>query len=327
MSLHSLYHPEIFQGNLKKDNYFEGWYFKQVSSDFNSVLSVIPGVSLAKDRHAFIQVIDGISGATYYIEYPVAEFSAGSGKSILQIGENRFGSDGIDLNIDRPELRLSGRLGFLQPVTWPRRPWAPGIMGWYSFVPQMECYHAVVSMDHSINGELHYQDQKMNFNGGRGYIEKDWGTSMPESWIWLHTNTFESQGTSVMLSIAKIPWRKSFFAGFIAFMLHQGNIYRFATYNGSRITSFHLYNQDLQVILRNRNFSLEIKAHQKIAGKLKAPVKGLMERYIKESIDSDVEIKLTNNSGTPIFAGAAQRSGLELVGEPESLIQLPIDSA
>ena len=162
----------------------------------------------------------------------------------------------------------------------------------------------------------------MDFNNGPGYIEKDWGTSMPESWIWLHSNTFESKGTSVMLSIAKIPWRNSFFTGFIAFVLHQGKIYCFATYNGSNISAFYLHNQELQVTLRNRNFSLEIKAHQKIAGKLKAPVNGLMERYIKESIDSDVEISLTNYSGTPIFAGSSRRSGLELVGDPESLINL-----
>ena len=73
--------------------------------------------------------------------------------------------------------------------------------------------------------------------------------------------------------------------------------------------------------LGNRNFRLEIKAHQKIAGKLKAPVNGLMERYIKESIDSDVEIRLQDKSGKIIFDGAARRSGLELVGNPENLIR------
>lgn len=321
MSFHSLYHPGIFQGNLKKINYFEGWYFKQVKADFSEVLSVIPGVSLAKDRHAFIQVIDGISGITHYIEYPLSEFHADSRKLILQIGDNRFSAGGIDLHIDRPELHLSGKLEFIHPVTWPRRPWAPGIMGWYSFVPQMECYHAVVSLDHTITGNLIYQDHNVDFNQGRGYIEKDWGTSMPESWIWLHANTFENSGISVMLSIAKIPWRKSFFTGFIAFVLHRGKIYRFATYNGSNIKSFHLHNQYLQVTLGNRSFILEIKAHQKLAGKLKAPVKGLMERYIKESIDSDVEIRLLNRLGSPVFEGAARRSGLELVGKPESLME------
>jgi tocopherol cyclase len=320
MGLYSVYHPEIFQGNLRKTGYFEGWYFKQVSSDSSSVLSIIPGISLAKDRHAFIQVINGISGHTHYIEYPLSQFKADQKRLILEIGTSRFSREGIDINIDHPDLQLKGQLTFSEPVTWPRRLWAPGIMGWYSFVPGMECYHGVVSLDHNIQGELVYQDQKMDFSTGRGYIEKDWGTSMPESWIWLHTNTFETRGTSVMLSIAKIPWQKSFFTGFIAFVLHNRKIFRFATYNGSHITDFELKNQDLGVTLANRRYSLTIRAHQKTAGKLKAPVNGLMERYIKESIDSDVDIKLLSRSGKTIFSGSAFRSGLELVGKPEELI-------
>ncbi|MCK7532616.1 MAG: hypothetical protein MZV63_17090 [Marinilabiliales bacterium] len=57
-----LYNPEVFQGNIKSLNYFEGWYFKNVSAGLDNVYSFIPGISLAKgDRHAFIQVIDGIT--------------------------------------------------------------------------------------------------------------------------------------------------------------------------------------------------------------------------------------------------------------------------
>jgi tocopherol cyclase len=44
--------PAIFQGNLGKKRYFEGWYFKQSNLEGNVVLSIIPGVSLAEeDRH------------------------------------------------------------------------------------------------------------------------------------------------------------------------------------------------------------------------------------------------------------------------------------
>jgi len=321
MSLFKLYHPKIFQGNLNRTQYFEGWYFKQVSADFSHVLSIIPGIALSNDRHAFIQVIDGITGHTFYLDYPLSEFSAGKKEFSIQIGGSHFSENGMELNIDRHGLQLSGNLTFRNPVDWPRHLWAPGIMGWYSFVPKMECYHGVVSLNHSIQGSLMYQDQFISFQGGRGYIEKDWGTSMPESWIWLHTNTFENPGTSVMLSVAKIPWRNNHFTGFIAFVLHAGKIYRFATYNHSRISSFYLEGQNLEITLENRNFSLRIKARQKIAGKLKAPVNGLMERYIKESVDSDVEITLLTRQGAVIFAGPAVRSGLELVGKPESLIR------
>lgn len=63
-----LFKPEVFQGNLSGKRYFEGWYFKHVSADLQQVYSFIPGVALnASHPHAFIQVINGISGETQYI--------------------------------------------------------------------------------------------------------------------------------------------------------------------------------------------------------------------------------------------------------------------
>jgi tocopherol cyclase len=319
MGLHTLYHPEVFQGNLNRRRYFEGWYFKQVMEGGAGLLSIIPGISLAGDRHAFIQVIEGITGTTHYIDFPLDDFRADKRILEIRIGGNSFTREGMHLDIDRQGLKLSGDLRFIHPVPWPGRLLAPGIMGWYSFVPRMECYHGVVSIDHRLDGHLHYQGSGLDFTGGRGYIEKDWGTSMPESWIWLHSNTFETTGTSVMLSVARIPWLGNHFTGFIAFVLHAGTLYRFATYNRSRISRFRLEGPELDITLDNRHFRLDIRARQKVAGQLKAPVKGIMERYIKESIDSDVEIRLAGLSGSVIFEGAASRSGLELVGRPGEL--------
>ncbi len=315
-----IFHPELFQGDAKKTRYFEGWYYKQVSADFSRVLSVIPGVSLAGDPHAFIQVIDGVSAMTHYLEFPLQDFKASRSKLEISIGDNHFSRDHLELNLNRNELQLSGRVDFSGITPWPGNPLAPGIMGWYSFVPSMECYHGVVSMDHRLSGKFLYNREDFDFNGGRGYIEKDWGTSMPESWIWLHANTFEQPGTSVMLSIAKIPWRGKHFTGFICFVLHNGSLYRFMTYNRSRILKAGLTGQEFWVELKNKKHQLRIEATQKSAGKLKAPVNGLMERYIKESVDSSVTVTLSDNSGSRLFSGTTTRAGLELVGNPESLL-------
>mgnify|MGYP006963481750 CR=1 FL=1 len=57
----------MFQGNKKTKKYFEGWYFKMVSQDEISILSVIPGISISEDgstKHAFIQIIDGKTAKT-----------------------------------------------------------------------------------------------------------------------------------------------------------------------------------------------------------------------------------------------------------------------
>ena len=63
-----------FKGNRKKNNYFEGWYFKFVTKDLKLTVSFIPGISInKKDPHAFIQVIinDNENINTRYIKYDI----------------------------------------------------------------------------------------------------------------------------------------------------------------------------------------------------------------------------------------------------------------
>ena len=67
----------MFQGNKKTKKYFEGWYFKMVSQDEQTILSVIPGISISEDgstKHAFIQIINGKTAETEYINFSIEDF-------------------------------------------------------------------------------------------------------------------------------------------------------------------------------------------------------------------------------------------------------------
>ena len=46
MWLKKIIYPLLFQGNNKSEEYFEGWYYKQISKDEKRVISFIPGISL-----------------------------------------------------------------------------------------------------------------------------------------------------------------------------------------------------------------------------------------------------------------------------------------
>ena len=320
MSLFKLYHPPVFQGNLRKSDYFEGWYFKQVSADHQQVLAIIPGISLSQDPHAFIQLIDGKSGSTNYLTFPVSEFKAHQRKFEVIIGKNYFSDSRLELNIDQDEIRLSGEITFPEIRTWPVSLIRPGIMGWYRFVPYMECYHGVVSVNHRITGSLSGPDHQYRFDNGYGYIEKDWGTSFPEQWIWLHANCFPQEDAALMVSVAKIPWRGRFFVGFIGFLQVKDQLYRFFTYNRSKLVHAVRRENEIELTFTNRQHSLAIKARQLIAGELKAPVLGNMDRYIKESIDSEVHYVLKDRNGEIISQGTSAQAGLEIVGDVISLL-------
>jgi len=314
VGLYKIFHPEMFQGHLKKKNYFEGWFLKHCSTDQGKVISVIPGIALnSTDSHAFIQIIDGISGKTQYIPYPVETFQWDRRNFKIQVGHSSFSLEGISLNIKHESMELTGEVDYINPVRYPGTLLSPGIMGWYSYVPFMECYHGIVSANHDLLGKLTFNHKEIDFSGGKGYIEKDWGTSFPEAWIWLQCNHFSTKDASLFISIAKIPWLGKFFMGFIAFLYLDGKYHQFSTYNHSRISQISFNGEELSIEIKHKSHTLKTRVKKNSAGELKAPETGNMSRRIKESNDSVVEVTLLENNKPVIFQETGQRAGLEIV--------------
>ncbi len=325
MSIYSaiakVYRPAVFQGSLEKKGYFEGWYFKQVSADSRRVLAFIPGVSLSGDRHAFIQMINGMTGESRYFSYDLSDFKWKKDRFEISIGPSRFSSEGMSIDIRAQGTRVSGALEFTDTRPYPVKTLSPGIMGWYSFVPSMECYHGIVSMGHRLSGSISIDADTIRFEGGRGYIEKDWGTSFPESWIWLQGNTFPDGETSFMLSIAKIPWRGRHFNGFLCFLYAGGTLHRFMTYTGARINEIRLDEGRLFVTLSERRYRLSVEARPLVTGALAAPAMGTMSRPIKECGNARLIVRLLDAAGRVLFDASDATAGMESVGDVINLFR------
>ena len=176
----------------------------------------------------------------------------------------------------------------------------------------MECYHGIVSANHELQGSLTYNNLELQFSGGKGYIEKDWGISFPESWIWLQCNNFPSSDASLFISIAKIPWRGHFFMGFIAFLYLDGKFHQFSSYNRSRISRVFMEGDQLLIELKRKSSTLRVSVAKHLTGELKAPSTGNMSRRIKESIDSEVDVSLLEGNEEVVFQETGHRAGLEI---------------
>jgi len=313
MNLH-LYTPEVFQGNLKMKNYFEGWYFKHVSKDLKNVYSFIPGVSLSRDDpHVFIQMINGITGGSEYIRYPLNEFKWDKKRFYIKVGTSVFTEKNIEVKFEKENLKVEGQLTYNNIVKYPKSLFSPGIMGWYSFVPYMECKHGIVSVNHDLTGSITVNDDLIDFNGGKGYIEKDWGTSFPEAWIWIQANNFNDRDTSFSFSIAKIPWLGKYFTGFIAFLYYNKKFFLFSTYNNSIITELSHKGESIDITMKNNSAKLKVRASKNTFGELRAPVSGDLSRRIKESIDSEVSLNLYDKHNNLIYNDLGTRAGLEII--------------
>jgi len=203
-------HPAWFQGRGMRAPYFEGWYFKLVDATEQHRLAVIPGVvhnpEGAEPSHCFVQVLDGTSGRATYHRYPLTAFVAARDAFDVRVGPNHFTGAGMTLDIDDAQRTLRGSVQFSALQPWPVRPCSPGIMGWFAWVPFMQCYHGVLGLDHALRGNVTLDGVGIDWQGGRGYIEKDWGRAFPSAWVWMQCNHFDQPGSSLTLSLATIPW-------------------------------------------------------------------------------------------------------------------------
>ncbi len=313
----ALWNPEMYHGWGKSKNYFEGWYCKMLDAKEEHALAVILGISYGEngDDHAFIQVLDGKFGKSEYHRFPVEAFKPAEDKFEVWLGTNFFSADKIILDLKD----LKGTVLQKGITPWPKTWKAPGIMGWYSFVPFMECYHGVVSLHHTLEGELIYRGKAISMDGGIGYMEKDWGTSFPNSWIWMQTNHFEQEHICLMASVARIPWLGSSFIGFIAGILVDGKVHRFATYTGAKQLKTMVTDDAVEIILGNKKDRLHIKAKKGIVGELIFPISGQMTGKLNESIDATVEVELIKDNKL-IFKGKGRNMGLEIGGNYEELV-------
>jgi len=185
-------------------------------------------------------------------------------------------------------------------------------MGPFSYIPFMECNHAVISMKNNINGTLTINNNNFIFNNDTGYIEKDWGCSFPKNYIWIEGNNFKNKDASFMLSIANIPFKIFSFKGFICSLIINNKEYRFATYNNSKIIKCDVDDNKVNIILKKGKYYLYIESEYCNKNKLKAPIKGGMEKDIYESINSKINVTLKENNNI-IFSDESINAGLEIV--------------
>ncbi|MFW9875100.1 MAG: tocopherol cyclase family protein [Candidatus Thorarchaeota archaeon] len=317
--------PNAFQGNLKKRFYFEGWYNKIVDESANHIYAIIPTIALNRKNltsHCAIQFFDAVNATSEYFQFPLDEFKNLSNQEYeISIEKNFFSSKRIILNIDQQGYKIKGDLKYFNSVPWPSKFLQPGAMGFLSYLPFLETYHSVVSMNHRIEGEILVNGEIINFNYGKGYIEKDWGKSFPVAWIWAQSNHFSNEDLSFMFSIAKVPFLGKKFNGFLSAIWDKGKFYKFATYTGAKVRSLTVNPDSVHISIEDQRYRVSIEMIKKgiKTRSLLAPQKGTMSGHISETINSKIILKLFDlKTQKIIIDDEGVNAGFE-AKEPETL--------
>lgn len=312
--INALFNAEQYHGWGRTKRYFEGWYYKVLSADEQHAYAFIPGVAMDEtgQRQAFIQVLDGKKRTAAYHQFPFEAFVPQPGRFEVTINNNYFSKEQLRLAL--PDVQ--GGLSFEGQVPWSNSWYSPNIMGPFSFLPLMQCYHGILSMNHSIQGRLTVHGETVDLTGGRGYMEKDWGRSFPSGYIWMQTNHFSEPNISLKSSVARIPYLGISFTGYIAGIWLRDRLLEFTTYNGTRLRKSYADDQKVQLVYENRKHRLEILAHRQAGTALASPIAGFMDGRIEESMTATVEVQLIERrSKQVLLEDIGRNAGLEVAGK------------
>ena len=156
--------PELFQGEKRKksNNYFEGWYFKNTNN--KKGISFIPGINInEQEKKAFIQIITNDS--SYFVNYNIEDFKHSDTPFYIKIGDNFFSKNKIHIDIkDKTQnLIVFGDIRYSDSQNISTNFLNPNIMGPFSYIPFMECNHAILNMKTTANGLININNDKIKF--------------------------------------------------------------------------------------------------------------------------------------------------------------------
>lgn len=319
MNLKSFRNPDLYHGRMGK-SYFEGWYFKLVNPEMTNTFAFIPGIFYSPDQgysHAFIQIVDGTNKTYVYERFAANEFWADSQIFSVTVAGNHFGRAGISLSLNRPEAAITGKVNFTGHLVWPDNFINPGSMGFYNYIPRMQCYSQVCAMDFDLEGKLNISGQEIDFRGGKGYIEKNWGSAFPYSWVWIQCNHFQKERASLSCSLGHIPFLMTSFKGSLIGLYIGKTFYEFTTMNRSKIEVIQ-QGTDIALHLSNKHYKLTVACETKSEDfiLLNGPRGKQMVPLVQENLQGIVHIELKDiSSGNVLFSDTGCGGGVEYGGE------------
>ncbi len=271
--------------DLKKKNYFEGWYQRITDENNNVNYAFIFAITKDEsDPHAFIQVFDGVKNENKYYRFELSDFYYS--KDTVFIKENYLSLNSMYLKTDNIEISVL----FNNTKKLKKHFGNNSAMSYLVKFP-FECFQEVVTIDGYFKGEI-TKNNELKHIEGKSYLEKTYGKKFPSKWIWIQGNHF-NKDISLAFSHGLIPFFKWKVKGFTTVLVHNGKEYRFATYNFAKMKIINRSFSQAEIMIKKGKYKLLINAKLVKPVKLVGPNEnGVMDLGVDESINSLATITL-----------------------------------
>jgi hypothetical protein len=284
------YRPSSLKGALNKNKYFEGWFQKVYSSEHQASFVIIYGYATANspDTFGFIQLL--LPGKLPWLYYfPKNEISFDKDNHIMVMGTNKLSKDLIEINTKDISIKLNFKNNQLIQSF-------KNSMGYSYFVPNLPCYHSVLNPSHVVSGEIRYDDGQYSLVNEMGYLEKNWGTSFPENYFWLHAIDPKNPQISLLFSRAEIKWLGKKFIRHVGHLRVDGIEIDLRELRNISITTLD-QNTEVQIIrFESKSLKLYISINIGKNVILKGPTNGALSRDIDHHADAVIDVKMSTEN-------------------------------
>jgi hypothetical protein len=275
---------------MRKKKYFEGWFQKIYSHEHHVSFILIYGMATghSADKKGFIQLHIPNQEHTIYT-FNESDVAFSSHEHRVEFGENVFSENRIYLHAADVQLDLD--ITNLQPKNIRRN-----TMGGYYFIPNLPCYHAVVNEVQEVSGEIHFNRGSYTIRGAKGYLEKNWGTSFPEEYLWMHAFDSHNSSNQLLFSLANVKWMGRTYTkhvGYLKFNDIRIDLLQKSFIQVDRPTETHQ-----RIRISNTKVTLEITVKLLDGIHFKAPEKGVLQRSIMHHNDVFFHVRLSMGSFT-----------------------------
>jgi len=259
-----------------------------------------------------------------YKKFAKDEFISKSNSNFnLSVANSNFSLNQISLDINDESDHIIGNVCFQNLLKWPDSKISPGSMGYYNFIPRMQCYSQVSVMDMDLEGSLNINGSEIDFTGGKGYIEKNWGSAFPYSWTWVQCNSFKNRKASLSCSIGHIPFMITSFRGFLIGLFLDDKFYKFTTINKSTLN---IVQNGLDVIITTENkkykLIIQTKTDKSDFMLCMGPRDDKMVPLVEENLKASVKLTLIDKSiCKTIFCEDGLCCGIEYGGDMRMILK------
>ena len=284
------FNPTQLQGNLEKNNYFEGWFQKIYSPEHDTSFIIIYGFATGNksEKTGFIQICLP-NQEIIYLTFHKNEVICDKRKHFIQFGNHFISEHKIKIQTDEIQLDLDFSKKQEQQS-------GKNTMGNYYLLPNLPCYHAIVDGYHSVNGQIQYLNDSYTFTNAVGYLEKNWGISFPEKYIWMHAFDAKNTDNQLLFSQADIKWNGRTFIKHLGFIKLNGIYFDLRKLKKCK-TAISNKDENKQFIsIKSKFLEIEMNISYKKPIFFKGPQNGKMERIIEHYNDIILEGKVLHKS-------------------------------